>query len=326
MKFLLILSIPLMLTNCHKEKATAQDTSVFDTSVSCPESIDSLYKFPEPDGLELDFGDHWLNDTLFQYPSFNPNNSSEISYVEQLVGGAARLMKYDLKTNTKTVLRNELILAEQPVWCSNNWSYFMGYGQNMVRVNMNTGELNMLTNINKDRSITSNIETGQFTFLRYMNSTTVFKIMSTSSGDDFDTIPQIVSGDWVGNLMAGGEGYGSIVTLFPNSQVSEVLHSFPTEIGYSLNDIKIHPNKIDIYASCWFKDGIYKINRNTKQLTIVKRGDNNCWYDTFSISQDGKSIVFEKVLMEIQNWNQVFSKREVWIMDIDGCNERKLNL
>lgn len=105
-----------------------------------------------------------------------------------------------------------------------------------------------------------------------------------------------------------------------------LLYEGSTDTYNSVNDLKIHPNNQEIYFSRYYVEGMYKVDKDTKELTVVKEGNNSCWYDNFSISQDGKSIVFEKVTC-VLGWdfpNTVYSKSEIWIMDIDGCNERKV--
>jgi hypothetical protein len=314
---------------CKKEKAAVQDTAVLDNTVHCSDGADSVFSFPVSEGGGGGYYPSTLylsNDTLWKYPCFNPNNENEISYVQQIPNGTSTLMKYNLQTSEKTIVRENLSVAQQPVWCMNGWSYFMGYGQNMVRVNMTTGELHQMTTLNKDRYITSNIKTGEFIFTRFISSSVMYGIKANATGEQFDTVSVNPNGDWRDNLLAGGERYSGIATCEIGSEQVESLHQFPVNLGYIINDVKIHPNNRDVYATCWYIDGLYKVNRDTKQLTLVKDGNNNCWYDTFSISQNGHDIIFEKVICNIGLGDVVYSKSEIWMMNINGCNERKVYL
>ena len=329
MKFYLILLLSICMATCRKEKAAVQDTAALDNSIHCPDGADSVFSFPVYQGGGGGYYPSTLylsNDTLWKYPCFNPNNDNEISYVQQIVNGTSALMKYNLITEEKTIIRENLSVAQQPVWCMNNWCYFMGYGQNMVRVNMATGELHQMTDLNKDRYITSNVLTGEFIFTRFMSSSVMYAIRADEMGVQLDTVSINPNGDWRGDLLAGGERYSGIATCAIGSNQIETLHQFTVNLGYIINDVKIHPNNVDVYATCWYIDGLYKVNRDTKQLTLVKEGNNSCWYDTFSISQNGDDIIFEKVICNIGLGDVVYSKSEIWMMDVNGCNEHKVSL
>ncbi len=92
-----------------------------------------------------------------------------------------------------------------------------------------------------------------------------------------------------------------------------------------------HPNNIDIYfiagvagESDTTRIGIRKINKYTLKETLIKNLCDERVYYYKSISPDGK-----KMLVERENWNLLPDGRflvgsDIYIMDIDGRNERKV--
>ncbi len=332
MKYSILIALALISSTCKKEKTTAVGAVVVNTSVHCPESVDSVYAFQSP---KLGGGGNifpsevsCMNDTLWKYPSFNPNNANEICYIERKPFSSSRFLKYNILTDEKTVLYENVTYGGQPIWCKNNWTYFAGFGNNIVRINMSSGNREMLTSLNQDRNVTPNVLTSQCLFTRFVTNSEMYGIKLGPQGELLDTLNGIPRGDWRDNIGTSGVGYFKLLTKNYETGIVDTLCEIPLERG-SIKDIKIHPNNKDVYFTHYFRDGMYKVNIDTKEVTLVKEGNNSCWYDTFSISQDGSKIVFEKVYCQV-GWPgamaAVSMKTEIWIMDIDGCNESKLNL
>ncbi|MFN0033178.1 MAG: hypothetical protein ACKVOR_13540 [Flavobacteriales bacterium] len=331
MKYTSILVLALIASTCKKEKTTATGAVVFDTTVHCSESVDSVYAFPPcPDGVAICFPTEasCLNDTLWKFPCFNPNNPNEICYIERKPQSTSRFLKYNILTGEKTLLYENITYGGQPIWCKNNWAYFAGFGKNVARINMSSGAKEMLTNLNQDRWVTPNIITGECMFARYVTNAEMYGIKIDPNGTVIDTVSRIPRGDWRHNIGTSGIGHTMLLIRNYSTGTLDTLYEFPVQQG-SIQNIKIHPNNKDVYFTQFYIDGMYKVNIDSKELTLVKEGNNSLWYDNFSISQDGQKIVFEKVYCQYLvpgAMAPVSMKTEIWLMDIDGCNERKLNL
>jgi hypothetical protein len=328
MKLFLKFAAILFIISCKKEKAIIQEVSTvqgvtsFNTDVLCSESVDSLHDFPEMDGIGYMFGDnYWIDDTIQKYPCFNPGSANEISYVEQYRNGDNKFIKQDVNSHQKITLAENVRISSQPVWCSNNWSYFIGNGRNVCRIEMTTGEFQQLTHSDLDLFITSNIETGEFTFVRMVSTSEMYALESNAIGSVIDSVWRHAYGDWRGDLMVGSIRSSGISSLTPDRRSSTVIHMFDS--GWWIDNIKIHPNNADIYSSGYQK-GLYKTNKNSGDTVLLKDGKMSCYYPSFSISQDGRQIVFEKLYSEIHNGSIIYNDSKIWIMDIHGCNERRL--
>jgi|GEM_PF-2715615 hypothetical protein len=330
MKIYLAIMFSVLVATCKKEKATVSNAVAFDTTVHCSESPDSLHSFPPfMGGIPENYfpsDDKSMNDTLWKYPCFNPNNGDEIAYIEKIVDGGTSIIKYNWKTCEKQIIQQNIVTSCQPIWCMNNWCYYEGAGRNLVRIKMDTAESDTLTNQHSDGMLMPNIVTSEFVFSRG-TSPNIAILKSSPDGQEIGPFITNTYGDWRPGILAGRKER-SVISYTPDDIANvTALKDFGSQ--HVILNVKVHPNNKDIYFTFWYVDGLYKINIETHELTLVKEGGNNCWYDGFSISQDGRSIVFEKVICDF-GWgtgrNAVFSKREIWMMDIDGCNERRLNL
>jgi hypothetical protein len=318
--FIFILTV-MLYASCKKENAIVPETPVFNTDVLCSQSPDSVYAFPEMNGGGYVMGNYWMNDTLWKYPCFNPNNSNEICFVEQLVNGDKSFIKYNLVTHEKIKLIQNFWPSSQPVWCENNWSYYNGNGRNICRINMNSGEVEQLTNYNMDIYITSNIQTGEFAFERLVTNSIMYALKGNATGDIIDTIWRNPQGDWRSGVMVGSERSQGIAYINPDGHSTTIVKLFGE--GWWMKDVKIHPNDLDIYCAAYNR-GLYKVNKLTGDSTLVKEGAISCYYECLSISQDGQNIVFEKINQEVRTGSIIYSSSQIWMMDIHGCNERRL--
>ena len=94
---------------------------------------------------------------------------------------------------------------------------------------------------------------------------------------------------------------------------------------FQITGIDWHPNNIDIYYST-YREGLFKVNKNSKIVTKIKCGCDSRSYRYLSISPDGSKIIVERVdATEYQNNTGSWTEEgKIIIMDIDGSNERNI--
>ena len=110
-------------------------------------------------------------------------------------------------------------------------------------------------------------------------------------------------------------------------------HTRKNDTLFKTSDFKQHMRHIawnianlnEIYWTCI--NGIYKTNIQTKETTQIKEGCTTKHYEYLAVSPNGKQIAAQRWDME-QMPDTVTIKREcnIYLMDIDGENEYKLNL
>ena len=84
-----------------------------------------------------------------------------------------------------------------------------------------------------------------------------------------------------------------------------------------------HPNNEDIIFTK-IVNGLFKVNKNEKIETLIKKGCNSKSYVYPSVSSDGKKILTERQDATLENIKVIYFRSDIYIMDIDGRNEEKV--
>jgi hypothetical protein len=72
--------------------------------------------------------------------------------------------------------------------------------------------------------------------------------------------------------------------------------------------------------------GIFKVNKRTKVVTRLKEGCYSRQYSNISVSSDNKKILVQRQdASDFDNKSKISLDNGIYIMDIDGSNERKIN-
>ncbi|MCF8374335.1 MAG: hypothetical protein K9H64_22120 [Bacteroidales bacterium] len=315
----LAIVIMISIIGCKRETTYIDDC---DCCLPCKE-------LEHQDGLVSDVIYH--SPEQYKFPCFNPNIENEfIYYYTNTTQNQAQLIKYNIATHEKKVLINDFHLIGPPKWGKNNWILLNNSFQEIWKIKNNGDSLSI-------------VATGGCNIFPNWDSTckNIVYVYSTNCG-----IPSyIISKD----LKSGNSdtiycGNGRLLTLSANDMLAK------TEVYYdlyisSLSDQLLWSQITDvgkvaekfIVALCWhpFKetlfysrgyDGVYKINFNDSLEIKIKNACNSRFYMGISVSPDGENFLVERVKAYYKNGYGLTEDSEIYIMDIDGCNERKIVL
>jgi Tol biopolymer transport system component len=272
-------------------------------------------------------------------PCFNPLNKDEFIYVKE--GTDSRqtsLVKYNLLSRTENTILGNVSIYDQPKWAKNGWIVFTGMGPDLFKVKDNGDSLYQIT------------KTGNSSFPEVNISQIYSTITSGSSkracilitdfwGKRLDSIPfSELNNLYIMNLsinnydeMAGSDDYNLIYRNLLTKEFKQLTFDSATN-KRSISGVCWHPNNTDIYYSAWASGrnntsflGINRINKNTKENVLLKKGCHARGYSFLSISPDGKKILVERQDESLsQDKGTVTIKSDIYMMDIDGRNEEKV--
>ena len=268
-------------------------------------------------------------------PCFNPNNGNEFVYVdEDREAKTSMLIKYNLLRQQQVMLLSKGSVVGQPKWGKNGWIVFSN-GTNIFKVRDNGDSLAQLTfeGINQNPEIFEN--NILFEYSGGLPGTAGIKIMDMD-GNNRNTVT--VNGTLRKNVVNGlGEIAGSLgsyrlATYHLTTKKQETF--LANDTGYYqriISDKCWHPNNTDIYfiavpigENDTTRLGINKINKHTQQETLIKNVCATRAYYYVSISPDGKKLLVERENVTlVENYTRLVGS-DIYIMDIDGRNERKV--
>lgn len=290
--------------------------------------------FPSPKG----FGISKINQIPFQKhaPCFNPNNGNEIIYVKAS-NNNYQLIKYNLQSKSEIILLDNTVIVGQPKWGKNGWIVFSKLDLNVYLLKDNGDSL---------KKVTSYFENNHPAFWS-INKIFISVGAETSpgasgnkiinlDGNRIDSIKPLDFGgvfgkshiNEFGEMASMGCKNGSncsVDVLNLNIKHLTQLNSFAFNGRNNIEGIYWHPNNEDIFYST-YREGLFKVNKNSKAVSKIKCGCDSRSYRYLSISPDGSKIIVERVdATEYQNNTGSWTEEgKIYIMDIDGKNERNI--
>ena len=266
-------------------------------------------------------------------PCFNPNDGNEFVYIKHQ-GKKNSLMKYNLVEQKVSIILTDIpTIASQPQWGKNGWIVFTTVSDHQLNIVKSDGtEFKKITNgeggfidpvWKNDSIITAE--------LTYSGGLPYFYSEIDLNGNLIDTIGQIGfdSGALNSKLESAYLKYHSSfnISVRDVTKITELVHTAVSgKVGKSVADIAWHPNDDDIFYTRFFY-GISKINRNTMVDARFIVGCETRQYKDISISPDGKKIIVERVdASDYKGTDTITEDAGIYIMDIDGKNERKIEL
>jgi Tol biopolymer transport system component len=259
-----------------------------------------------------------FNDTIYNTPRFNPNNSNEIIYVQGIQSiDKINLVKLNLITGQKTYIITGV--WRRPDWSIKDWIVFNHADNQVWKIKSNGDSLTLITpDMQGGHNAIWSPDGNKIAYIQEVGSTS-YNLICDENGNHLDTIPYFAFylNKWsYDNLNICAPAFNGVNVGYENIYTHQI--SQPTT-----NTIDAHStNLIYIDAVDWMPDsksivwtnpyGIYKTNIATKQTTIIKTicGKSGP-YVNLSVSPDGSKIIAQR--------EDVFSG--LCLMDIDGKNE-----
>jgi hypothetical protein len=269
-------------------------------------------------------------------PCFNPINPEEIIYVK-VEGKKHQLIKYNLQFNSETVLIDNTRIVGQPKWGKAGWIVFVKSDLNIYLIKDNGDSI---------RQITSYFENNHPSFLgidKFFFSVGAETSPGASGnkivdfwGNRLDSIkPSDPGGFFWRNDINNNKEVASMVCSNGN-KCSISIHNISSQSNTSLNEFESsgsnditgifwHPNNNDIFYST-YREGLFKVNKNSKTITKIRCGCDSRSYRNLSISPDGQKIIVERVDATdyTDNPGSWTEEAKIYIMDIDGKNEKNV--
>jgi hypothetical protein len=286
---------------------------------------DKCENFPKPEGGISSI----RQKSLQRYaPCFNPNNMNEILFVKE-ENNNFQLVKYNLQSNVTNLLLENANIIGQPKWGRNGWIVFIS----------NDYQINLLKD---DGSLNKKItHSNYYLYPDWLNDSIISAEFSFNLGVPYFYSELSINGNIIDTIRGSSFTYGSnnlqsenaclLYASDPNINISKrglltsSLTNFDNDGRNAITGICWHPNNSDIYYST-YREGLYVINKNTKERKKIRNGCDSRSYRFLSISPDGKKILIERVdasdyLNKTGSWTE---EAKIYIMDIDGKNEREV--
>jgi Tol biopolymer transport system component len=315
----LIALLCLFFQTCKKDKVCRKDNN--------------CANFPNPDG-----GISTIRQLPFQRhaPCFNPNNSNEIIYVKE-VNNKFQLVKYNMQSKAETILLDNTVIVGQPKWGKNGWIVFSKLDLNVYLIIDNGDSIKQITSYfeNNHPSFISEskvfISVGAETSLGASGNKIIDlqgNRIDSIKPEDFGRVYGINHVNKIMEATAMGCGNGGNCSIdFFNLSTKKLtkVNELNNDGRFQITGIFWHPNNDDIYYST-YREGLYKVNKNSKTVTKIKCGCDSKSYRYLSISPDGTKIIVERVdATDYQNKTGSWAEEgKIFIMDIDGSNERNV--
>jgi Tol biopolymer transport system component len=322
-----------VVTACQKDKPLPCNSESSE-NINCEDFPDLWYS--------------WFEEYRFQYksPCFNPLNSNEfVYYYKDNESGVFQLIKFNLLTNQKTILVNDVKIHGPPKWSKKGWIAFTSqpslYVEHIFVVKDNGDSLTQIT------SSISNLnpfwcENGEKLFWTHSPDlgSQWYLIRHNLLYHSTDTISE----DWGANvsdlhtnlLLHKKNLNTNPVYGYFNIDSSPLLHSDFNPICNFVggtSGISWHPSGVYFFVTHSNGEGrgLYKIDINGQISPLIKHCDSKR-YSIISCSKDGKKLIAERVesFLERDSDNnptgKVIQKSSIWLIDTETLMETRINL
>jgi len=315
--FALSLFSALLLPSCKKAQEAVSGEQFYCTRIA--ECVyDTLGQQPMI-GWNWDMQGNWH----YKAPCFNPSNASQFVYLRKGFedGIAVSLQTFDMSTKETTVLVEGLHIINQPLWSKKDWILFTTLSHQLYKVKANGDSLTQLTQTGSDQ-VPSWDPDGERIVRKHNDGWgNSCIILSDENLQAIDTLTTIWENCWFTNdkIITASGGYVGMLDIHTNQK--NTLLQWPNEEGQIVG-IAIDRNSHNFYYSLYQK-GLYVYNLNSKEVIQLKDSCEACWYNALSCSSQ------QSILAERETWTQVNSwtldvTTEIWLMDANGCNERRI--
>lgn len=322
LKFLILAIFALLFiwqVGCKKDPRIFPDGSVCEDFPSSPAGIGYQYQSRNP--------------TLNKWAScFNPNNAAEIVFTtgDSIITSGNNLYTLNLNTGQKIYLANNVWF--QPKWSVKNWIVFNRVGSQIWKIKSNGDSLTQLTFMNENYDPEWSPDGEKLVFRQVIGSM-YYIMITTANGVKLDSITNAYYGDgaWspnntkIATVFNASTGH-NIGLIDLQSKAINALTSYSEQSSTAKTIILNMAWSIDSQFIFWCSGyGLYKTNVNTGTTTQLKYGCDMKSYIFPSISPDGQKIIVVRTDQKLLNQNTIYGENNLYMMDINGENETKIN-
>ncbi|MFT4660552.1 MAG: hypothetical protein ACI9N1_000352 [Flavobacteriales bacterium] len=272
----------------------------------------------------------------YSYPCFNPNNANEIAYLRkdnnEWTGCNFEIWIFNFCTGKTRFVTDGICYSID--WSVKDWIVFTGEDRQLWKVKSDGDSLTQLTT---SGSFNNNaIWNSDGTKLIYKkNGSSIassFFLTIDETGKAIDTIPELIyvsSWHWSSDnefiSCISSNAMNEVVLAFYNINTRQFSEMPPLDVpqyGYIMDTDWITED-----ISVW---GTYQLIGTTDIVTNeskeIAKGYQNRFYDNLAAAPDGASIVVEREDMFQTGDCDIETRRNLYIMNADGSNERRINI
>lgn len=241
------------------------------------------------------------------------------------------LYKYSFTTATTQQLTTGLNIFNQPKWGKNGWIVFNvinGADREIYKIKSNGDSLKKLTSGHPDLFPEWNFNATKIIFNRatYLASPSSKIFIANDTGLVLDSIDNqyfnFGSCNKLDELACPPKSklnFG-ITSINLASKLETLLYN-QTD-NNAIQGITWHPNGEDVYFTTLY-NGLYKVSKTSKQLSLVKSFCTSKSYSFITFSQDGLFMLVERIDARVVNCNPWY-KSTIYKVSIDGKAETKI--
>lgn len=267
-----------------------------------------------------------------QAPCFNPNNDAEITLTigDNSNPTGDNLYTLNLNTGQKTYLANNVWY--QPKWSVKNWIVFNRTDRQIWKIKSNGDSLTQLTFSNENYAPEWSPDGTNLVYRQVIGSK-YYIMITTANGNKLDSITNAFYGNgaWspnnthIATIFNASTGH-NIGLIDLQSKMINALTSYSEQSPTAKTIITSMDWSNDSQSIFWCSGyGLYKTNVNSGATTQIKYGCDRKLYMYPSISSDGQKIIVERVDQKLLSENTIYVETNLYIMDINGVNETKIN-
>ena len=324
-------------TGCRKDSPIPKPlVNITDTTtVNCDTCI-TCADFPPPG--ELGYG-YVQDGTQYFKPCFNPNNENEFIYIRKNTPTVTELVKYNLNTNTETIICDTEYIISQPQWGKTGWIIFNLINKRIYKIDDNGNNLTQVTFHESTYPKFDADGTSIICMNQYPNLTTDYRPIIDLNGQLIDSVlyrfGQIYTGYSYSSVNSNFQkGYFRFADhsngspprqgfcFYENNSIQEVSSIYPK---YSLTSMT------KVYSSILFTEywnNLYKIDLVTNTTSIFLEGCQTKYYDHLSISPNGNEMLVEKIINTSTVYEfgdvDINEKHEIWLINLNDKTETKI--
>ncbi|MEX1001648.1 MAG: hypothetical protein WDZ35_05995 [Crocinitomicaceae bacterium] len=318
------------MVGCRKDTPVVEEANETDSTTV----VNNCQDLPPESGIGYQYE---KNGPQYLAPCFNPNNSNEFVYLRTGTASVAELVKYDLLSNTETVLCNSINIISKPDWGRTGWIIFTTADFHVWKIFEDGSGLQQVTLEQAQKPI-FDFEGERFLVMSHeVQLSNDFRPIYDLFGNLVDSVK------YVFNNIYTGYPYYSLNSSFNTCFQFYSDHDYPGNSRIGICKIQedsliqelnsfiydgdigslVCANNAIYYSEYW--GSIYKIDLNTLITSIFKEGCQTQSDYVLSLSPDGNKMLVERMFFTLGENMIVDEQHEIWLIDLtDPGKEEKI--